>query len=107
MQHKQVLANLIKFKVVKFEEIDSLINMLGDKRIRQLIIELKTKDRNTMFVVIEHSWQGELMLYVKRKFRMDAELFIAHIAAWLIKLHSDSILSKLYPDMPKVAKEIG
>ena len=37
---------------------------------------------------------------------MDIEIFAAHIAAWLIKLHGDYISSKLDSDMQKVVKEI-
>ena len=73
--------NLIEFKVVEFKEIDSLINALGDKTIRQLIMKLETKDGNTMFVGIKRLLQEELALWAKRKFRMDAEAFVAHIAA--------------------------
>ena len=53
MKHKQVLVNLIEFKLVEFKEINSLINALGDKTIRQLIIELMTKSGNTTFITIE------------------------------------------------------
>ena len=35
----------------------------------------------------------------KMKFKADAEVFSEHMAAQLIKLHSDSILTKLDPDM--------
>ena len=71
-----------------------------------MIIELEAKKGDTTFVAIERSLQGEPALWAKRKFRTDAEMFAAHVAAWLIKLHGDSVFSKLDLDMQKVVKEI-
>ena len=59
MKHKQVLANLIDFKLIKFLEIDLPISDSQRKTIRQLIMDLKTKDSETIFVAVERNWQGE------------------------------------------------
>ena len=37
---------------------------------------------------------------------MEAEVFSAHMAAWLVKLHGDSIMAKLDPDMQKIVKMV-
>ena len=53
MKHKQVLANLVEMKLEDFAEIDLLACALEDKTIRQLIMELETKDGNKTFIAIE------------------------------------------------------
>ena len=59
MKHEQVLANLTDFKLTEFQEIDSPISTLQGKTIRQLIMDLKTADRETIFIAVEKNWQGE------------------------------------------------
>ena len=53
MKHKQVLSNLVEFKLAGFEEIHSLINALGNKTIRQLVMELKIEGGDKIFIAIE------------------------------------------------------
>ena len=59
IKHKQVLANLVEFKLNDFQDIDSPISVLQGKTIRQLIMDLKTKDSKTIFIAVETNWQGE------------------------------------------------
>ena len=59
MKHKQVLANIVEFKLTNFQEIDSPISDLQGKTIRQLIMDLRTKDGETIFIAAERNWQGE------------------------------------------------
>jgi len=59
IKHKQVLANLVDYRLTEFEEIDSPISALQGKTIRQLIMDLKTEKGETIFIAIERSWQGE------------------------------------------------
>ena len=99
IKHKQVLANLVEFKLIEFEEIDLPISNLENKIIRKLIIDLKTEGKEKIFIAIERSWQGDLTLWVKRKYKAEAEVFSAHMAAWLVKLHRDSIMAKLDLDI--------
>ena len=56
MKHKQVLANLVELKLEDFEEIDSLIRELDDQIIRQLIMDLETKEKKKIFIATERSW---------------------------------------------------
>ena len=53
MKHEQVLINLIELKLVEFKEIDFLVNALGDKAIRQLIMKLTTTSRDAMLMFIK------------------------------------------------------
>lgn len=59
IKHKQVLANLVDYRLTEFEEIDSPISALQGKTIRQLIMDLKMEKGETIFIAIERSWQGE------------------------------------------------
>ena len=106
IKHKQVMANLVDHKLVEFTEIDSPISTLEGKTIRQLIMELKIKEGNTMFVAIERSSQGEQVVWAKRKYHEEAEKCTSHMAAWLVKLHGDGIIAKLDPDAQKIVKTV-
>ena len=53
IKHKQALANLVDFKLTKFEEICFPIKDLNNMTIRQLIMDLKTKNEETIFIAIE------------------------------------------------------
>ena len=44
-------------------------------------MELETNSRDTVFVAIEQSWEGDLTWWVKRKFKVEAEAFAAHAIA--------------------------
>ena len=55
IKHKQILANLVEFKLVDFEEVDSLISIEDNKTIRELIMNSKSKSENKIFLVIEQS----------------------------------------------------
>jgi len=106
IKHKQVMANLVDHKLTEFTDIDSPISTVEGKTIRQLIVELKTKEGQTMFVAIEKSWQGEQVAWAKRKYHAEAEQHTSHMAAWLVKLHGDGIFAKLDPDIQKVVKSV-
>ena len=43
-----------------FEEVDSLISMLDNKTIRELIMNLEYKSSDKILIAIEWSWKGEL-----------------------------------------------
>ena len=75
IKHKQILANLVEFKLVDFEEVDSPISALDNKTIRELIMNLKLKSGDKIFIAIEQSWQRDLTLWAKRKFKVEAEIF--------------------------------
>ena len=106
IKHKQVMANLVDHKLTEFTEIDSPISTVEGKTIRQLIMELKTKKGQTMFVAIEKSWQGEQVAWAKRKYHEEAEKHTSRMAAWLVKMHGDGIFAKLDPDIQKVVKSV-
>ena len=55
MRHKQVIATLMEFSLVEFEENDSPINALDNKTIRQSIMKLETKKKDNTFAAIERS----------------------------------------------------
>ena len=81
MIYGQVLANLVEFKLIDFEDISSPIKNLENKIIRELIMNLEFKSSDKFFIAIERSWQGELTLWVKHKFKADAEIYSLHMAA--------------------------
>ena len=81
MKHRQVLANLVKFELTDFEEIDTPAKNLGDKTIRELIMNLTSKSGDELFIAIERAWNGELTMWAKRKFRAEAEMHASHMAA--------------------------
>ena len=57
-----MLANLVEFKLIDFEDINSSIKNLDNKMIRELIMNLESKSSDKIFIAIEWSWQGELTL---------------------------------------------
>ena len=106
MMHGKVLANFVEFKLTDFEDIDSLIKNLENKIIRELIMNLESKSGDKIFIAIERSWQGELTLWVKHKFKVDAEIYLSYMAAQLTKIHGMSIIAKLDPDMQNLVKTV-
>ena len=62
MKYKEVLTNLVEFKFTAFEEINLLTRTLENKIIRELIIELESKNSEKLFPVIERPQQGKLTL---------------------------------------------
>ena len=62
MKYWQVLANLVEFKLTDFEEIDSPIKNLENKTAHQIIMNLKSKSGDKLYVTIERSLNGELVL---------------------------------------------
>ena len=106
MMHSQVLANLVEYKLIDFEDIDSSIKNLDNKTIRELIMNLESKSGNKIFITIKWLWQGELILWVKRKVKVDAEIYLSHMAVWLTKIHGMSIIAKLDLDMQNLVKTV-
>ena len=106
LKHKQVLANLVDFKLNEFEDMHSPISTVKNQTFRQLIIDLKTTSGEKIFAAIERSQQGNLTAWAKRKCKKEAEVFASHAAAWLVRLHDSSILAKLDPDVQKMVKSV-
>ena len=69
-------------------------------------MNITSKSGDKLFIAIERAWNGELTLWAKRKFRAEAEMHASHVEAWLIKLHGDSVLSRMDPDMQNVVKAV-
>ena len=107
MKHKQVLANLVDFKLPDFQEIDSPISNLQGSTIRQLIMALKTEKGETTFITIERNWQGEQVAWAKRRHKEEVELYSSHMAAWLVKLCGDCAIAKLDPATQTLMKKVG
>ena len=106
MKHRQVLANLVELKLTDFEEIDSPIKNLENKTIRQLIMNLKSKNGDKLYIAVERAWHGELALWAKRKHKTEAETCASHMAAWLQNLHGSSILTKLDPQVQDLVRSV-
>ena len=106
MKHKQALTNLLDFKLVEFDQIDSPISDLEGTTIRQLIMNLETRGRETIFIVIERSCLGDQVSWAKRKCKAEAKVCLSHIEAQLVKLHRESIFTKLDPDAQKTVKTV-
>ena len=106
MKHRQVLANLVEFKLTDFEEIYSPIKNLENKTIRQLIMNLKSKNGDKLYIAVERAWHGELSLWAKRKYKTEAETHASHMAAWSQKLHGSSILTKLDPQVQDLVRSV-
>ena len=77
IKHKQILANPVEFKLVDCEEVDLLISILNNKKIRELIMNLKSKSGDKIFIIIKWFWQGDLTLWAKRKLKAEVEVFLA------------------------------
>ena len=69
-------------------------------------MNLTSKSGDKLFISIERVWNGELTLWDKRKFRAEAETHASHVAAQLIQLHGDSVLSRMDQDMQNVVKAV-
>ena len=54
-QYKQVLANLFELKASDSNNINSSIRELEGKTIKTLIMSLKKKKGDIVFIVVEHS----------------------------------------------------
>lgn len=59
-----------------------------------------------IFAAIERSWQGDLAAWTKRKHKKEVEVFVSHIAAWLVSLCDSSILAKLDPGVQNMVKSV-
>ena len=55
MIHRQVLSNLVEFKLADFEDINSLIKNLGNKTIRELIMNLESKSGKKLYIAVNWS----------------------------------------------------
>jgi len=55
MIHRQVLSNLVEFKLTDFEDIYSLIKKLENKTIRELIMNLESKSGKKLYIAVERS----------------------------------------------------
>ena len=55
MIHRQVLSNLVEFKLTDFEDIYSLIKKLENKTIRELIMNLESKSGEKLYIAVERS----------------------------------------------------
>ena len=53
IMHGQVLANLVEYKLIDFEDIDSSIKNLDNKTIREFIMTLESKSSDKIFIAIE------------------------------------------------------
>ena len=62
INYKQILANLVDFKLVDFEGVDSLISVLDNKKIRKLIINIKSKSGDKILLLL-NSLGKEIQLY--------------------------------------------
>ena len=99
IKHKQVMANLVDLKMNDFDTIDSPIRSLKNKTLRQLIMNLASASGEQLFITIERSWQGENILWAKRKYREEASVYASHLPAWLHHLYGKAILNKLYTEV--------
>ena len=96
---KQVIANLVEFKLTDFKEIDTSTKQLENNKIKKLIMDLELSTRDKLFLAIERSWQGKLSLWAKHKYKEEVEGYASHMRAWLAKMHGNAIISKLDPDI--------
>ena len=69
-------------------------------------MDLDTDSGEKIFTTIERSWQGDITAQAKRKCKAEAEAFATHMAAWLVKLHRSSIITKLDTDIQKIEKTV-
>ena len=44
-------------------------------------MELETEGKEKIFIAIERSWQDDLTLWAKRKYKAEVEVFSTHMAA--------------------------
>ena len=59
VRHKWVIANLIKYKALDFNDNNISIRALDRRTIRKLIMDLEGREGDKVFIAIEYLWQGE------------------------------------------------
>ena len=56
VKYKQVLSNMVGFRIVEINNINSPIKKLDNKMIFKLIVDMKIMSREKIFLAIEKSW---------------------------------------------------
>ena len=69
-------------------------------------MDLETKEKKKIFIAAERSQQGNLTLWMERKFKVEAQECASHMSAQLVKKHRDSILTKLGLEIQEVVKTV-
>ena len=62
VKHKQVLSNIVGFRIVEINNINLPIEKLDNKMLCKLFVDMKIISREIMFLAIEKLWQGEYIL---------------------------------------------
>ena len=75
------MANLVDYKIGDLDAIDAPIDALEGKTIRHLIVDLTSASGDKLVIAIERSWQGENVIWAKRKFRKEASAHASHLPA--------------------------
>ena len=103
--HRQVLNNIVELEVLDVENIDKPIGTLENKTMRELIMNIESKEGDKLYAAIE-SVQGRLVLWTKLKFKAKAEMHSSHMVAWLIRMCGKSATSMLTKDKKNRIKNI-
>ena len=62
IKSRQVLANLVEFKLIEFKEIDALTKLIKNKTIYEPIMDLKSEGGDKLFIAIERLKNGDLVI---------------------------------------------
>ena len=87
VKHKQVLSNIVGFRIVEINNINLPIEKLDNKMLCKLFVDMKIISREIMFLAIEKLQQGEYILQVKHKQKDEASVYVSYLPKQLVKLY--------------------
>ena len=62
VKYKQVLSNIVGFRIVEINNINLPIKKLDNKMLCKLFMDMKIISREIIFLAIKKLWQGEHIL---------------------------------------------
>ena len=98
-KHKQVLNNIVDFRMSEVENINSPIKKLDYKILYELIMNMKTILGERVFLAIKKSQQGKYVLQAKHKYKEEVSAFTSYLSAQLVKLYRSEVLTKFNPSI--------
>ena len=98
VKYKQVLSNIVNFRMIEIDSINSPIKKLDNKMLYMLIIDMKTISGEKVFLAIKKSQQREYVLQAKDEHEDETSIYASYLAKWLVKLYRAEVLSKFDSD---------
>ena len=74
-----MISNIVDFRIVEIDNINLAIKKLNDKILCILIMDMKSKSKENIFLAIKKSLQGEYMLWAKCKYEEEVSAFVSYL----------------------------